>query len=66
MISAWQVPRDPGRDGRKIARTNVRTIGGGMGADKLDTVRKLLAKAEGAATPAEAERGMALLMKLAG
>ncbi|MGD9529573.1 DUF2786 domain-containing protein [Pseudonocardia sp.] len=26
-----------------------------MGADKLDTVRKLLAKAEGAATPAEAE-----------
>ncbi|MHA6782575.1 DUF2786 domain-containing protein [Pseudonocardia saturnea] len=26
-----------------------------MGADKLDTIRKLLAKAEGAATPAEAE-----------
>ena len=26
-----------------------------MGIDKLDTVRKLLAKADGAATPAEAE-----------
>ena len=36
-----------------------------MGADKLDTIRKLLAKAEGAATPAEAEIYTAKAMQLA-
>ncbi len=36
-----------------------------MGADKLDTIRKLLAKAEGAATPAEAEVYTAKAMELA-
>ncbi|MCX6467474.1 MAG: DUF2786 domain-containing protein [Pseudonocardiales bacterium] len=36
-----------------------------MGADKLDTIRKLLAKAEGAATPAEAEVYTAKALELA-
>jgi hypothetical protein len=35
-----------------------------MGADKLDTVRKLLAKAEGAGTPAEAETYTAKAVEL--
>ncbi|MGH3566379.1 MAG: DUF2786 domain-containing protein, partial [Pseudonocardia sp.] len=35
-----------------------------MGAEKLDTVRKLLAKAEGAATQAEAETYTAKAMEL--
>lgn len=35
-----------------------------MGADKLDTVRKLLAKADGAATPAEAETYTAKAVEL--
>lgn len=35
-----------------------------MGADKLDTIRKLLAKAEGAATPAEAEAYTAKAVEL--
>ena len=35
-----------------------------MGADKLDTIRKLLAKAEGAATPAEAQAYTAKAVEL--